>query len=207
LITLEGIDGCGKTTQARLLQEKLARENIPHLLTREPGGTAVGERVRQVLLQKDDPLGVEAELMLYMAARAELVSRVIRPALEAGKTVVCDRYVDSSIAYQGYGGGAALSWIRDLNQKVTGGLTPRLTLLMDLPVAEAARRRGGGGDRMEEKEFSFHDRVRRGYLVLARQEPGRVILLDALAPPEEQHRIIWEVVRVPVIPFQESRGK
>lgn len=195
LISLEGIDGCGKTTQARLLQERLAREERPHRLTREPGGTPAGEMIRRILLENKCPLGLEAEILLYMAARAELAERVLRPALAAGEMVICDRYIDSTVAYQGYGGGGDLSWIRGLNEKVTAGAAPEFTFLLDLPVAAAARRRGGGGgDRIEERERSFHERVRRGYLTLARREPERIVILDALASPEELHRAIWERV-------------
>lgn len=201
LITLEGIDGCGKTTQARLLQERLELDNSPHLATREPGGTAAGEIIRRVLLQKGYPLSVEAETLLYMAARVELVTRVIRPALAAGQTVICDRFIDSSIAYQGYGSGGDLTWIRNLNLKVTGGIVPRLTFVLDLPVEEAIRRRGGCGDRMEEKDYSFHQRVRRGYLALAGQEPERIKVLDASKAPEEQHRTIWQQVSGIITPY------
>ena len=130
LITLEGIDGCGKTTQARLLKERLEREAIPHLLTREPGGTAAGEKIRLLLLQKEHSLTDTAEILLYMAARAELVDTVIRPALEAGQVVVCDRYLDSTVAYQGYGGQGDRAWIEALNKRVTRGLWPHLTFFI-----------------------------------------------------------------------------
>ncbi|NLA27790.1 MAG: dTMP kinase, partial [Firmicutes bacterium] len=187
LITLEGIDGCGKTTQASLLAERLEREAIPHLLTREPGGTAAGEKIRRLLLQKDHSLTGDAEILLYMAARAELVTSEIRPALAVGRVVICDRYLDSSVAYQGFGGGGDRDWIGALNDKVTGGLRPHLTFLFDLPVEEAIRRRGSGGDRIEERDLSYHRRVRQGYLAIAAAEPARVILIDAAAPAEQQH--------------------
>lgn len=195
LITLEGIDGCGKTTQARLLKERLEREAVPHLLTREPGGTAAGEKIRLLLLQKEHSLTDTAEILLYMAARAELVDTVIRPALEAGQVVVCDRYLDSSVAYQGYGGEGDRAWIQALNAKVTGGLWPHLTFLFDLSVEEALRRRGRGGDRIEERALSFHRKVRHGYRAIADEEPARVILIDATAPAERQHEAVWMKTR------------
>jgi len=195
LITLEGIDGCGKTTQARLLKERLEREAIPHLLTREPGGTAAGEKIRLLLLQKEHSLTDTAEILLYMAARAELVDTVIRPALEAGQVVVCDRYLDSTVAYQGYGGQGDRAWIEALNKRVTRGLWPHLTFLFDLSVEEALRRRCRSGDRIEERALSYHRRVRQGYRAIAEEEPARVILIDATAPAERQHEVVWIKIR------------
>lgn len=191
LITLEGIDGCGKTTQSCLLQARLEGEAIPHLLIREPGGTPIGEQIRLLLLQKEHSLINNTELLLYLAARAELVSTVIRPVLEKGRVVICDRYFDSTIAYQGYGGGGDETWIRELNEKVTAGLQPDLTFLFDLSVEEALCRRGHGGDRIEERSLSFHRRVRRGYLALAAAEPDRIVIIDAAAPAERQHEVVW----------------
>ncbi len=205
LISLEGIDGCGKTTQARLLQERLEREGIPHLLTREPGGTAAGEKIRLLLLQKEHSLTNNAEILLYMAARAELVATVIEPALTAGQVVICDRYIDSSIAYQGYGGGGDRAWIRALNENVTASLRPHLTLLLDLSVEEALRRRGGDGDRIEERDLSYHRRVRQGYLAIAAAEPARMSLIDAAAPAERQHRAVWMKVQSLLGPAFENR--
>ncbi|MFY9258441.1 MAG: dTMP kinase [Dethiobacteria bacterium] len=195
LITLEGIDGCGKTTQARLLKERLEREAIPHLLTREPGGTAAGEKIRLLLLQKEHSLTDTAEILLYMAARAELVDTVIGPALEAGQVVVCDRYLDSTVAYQGYGGQGDRAWIEALNKRVTKGLWPHLTFLFDLSVEEALRRRCRSGDRIEERALSYHRRVRQGYRAIAEEEPARVILIDATAPAERQHEVVWIKIR------------
>lgn len=191
LITLEGIDGCGKTTQARMLQARFEKETIPHRLLREPGGTPIGEQIRQLLLHKDYPLTIDTEIMLYLAARAELVTTVIRPALESGRVVICDRYFDSTVAYQGYGGGGDRVWIGALNEKITAGLRPDLTFLFDLSVEEALDRRGRGGDRIEERSLSFHRRVRRGFLALAAAEPDRVSVIDAAAPAEQQHEALW----------------
>lgn len=192
LITFEGIDGCGKSTQVRLLRERLDREKIPCLATREPGGTAAGESIRRVLLRDDHPLNVETEIMLYMAARSELVRQVILPALEAGLTVICDRYIDSSIAYQGYGGGGDLGWIHNLNETVTGGLMPDITFLLDISVEEALQRRGASADRIEARESDFHRRVRQGYLALACEEPARVKVITAAGSINETQQIIWK---------------
>lgn len=191
-ITMEGIDSCGKTTQADLLKKRLENESIPHLLIREPGGTPVGEKIRDLLLHKGDPLTNDAEILLYMAARAQLVAAVIRPALEKGLVVICDRYFDSTVAYQGYGGGGDRGWISALNEKVTDGLQPHLTFLFDLSVEEALRRRGGEGDRIEERALSYHRRVRQGYLAIAAEQPHRFLLLDATAPAGRQHEAVWQ---------------
>lgn len=191
LITMEGIDSCGKTTQAGLLKKRLEAEGIPHLSIREPGGTPLGEKLRLLLLQKEHALTNDTEILLYTAARAELVAAVIRPALEKGLAVICDRYYDSTTAYQGYGGGGDRAWIRALNERATGGLQPRLTFLFDLSVEEALRRRGRGGDRIEQRDLSYHRRVRRGYLAIAAEQPRRFFLIDAAAPAERQHETVW----------------
>ncbi len=195
LISLEGIDGCGKTTQAGILQCNLKESAIPYVPIREPGGTAVGEDIRQVLLHNHDSLSLQAELLLYMAARSELTEQVIRPALLAGKVVVCDRFIDSTVAYQGYGGGADLELIHLLNQKATGGVSPDLTILLDLSVEEAAGRRGAAADRMEKKNFHYHRRVRHGYLEIAQREPQRVVVVDAAADRMLQGLGIWQMVQ------------
>lgn len=195
LVTLEGIDGCGKTTQAGILQRNLEENNIQFVSIREPGGTAVGEDIRQVLLHNHDSLSLQAELLLYMAARSELTEQVILPSLLAGKIVVCDRFVDSTVAYQGYGGGADLKLIHLLNQKATGGISPDLTILLDLPVEEAAGRRGDSADRMEKNDYNYHRRVRHGYLEIARSEPQRVVVVDAAADQFLQGLSIWQMVQ------------
>ncbi len=195
LISLEGIDGCGKTTQAEILCDKLAQSGIACIMVREPGGTAVGENIRQVLLDNRYSPSLQAEMLLYMAARSELTEQVILPALFDGKIVVCDRFTDSTLAYQGYGAGADLKFIRFLNCKATGGITPHLTILLDLTVDEAAERRGASADRMESKDVCFHQRVRRGYLEIARQEPLRVNVVDASGAIENQSEIIWQLVQ------------
>ena len=191
LVTFEGIDKSGKTTQAGLLKERLERYVAGPLLVREPGGTAAGERIRALLLDHMIPLSLEAEILLYAAARAELVQAVIKPALGAGMIVIGDRYVDSSLAYQGYGSGRDRGWIRELNEKLVGAPLPDITFLLDLPVEEASRRSNYAQDRVEDRDRSYHERVRHGYLELAGQEPSRVIILNALNPPGELHAMIW----------------
>ncbi len=158
---------------------------------REPGGTKTGEQVRKVLLQTDYSLTVHTETLLYMAARSELVQQVIMPALSGNNIVICDRFTDSTLAYQGYGGGMDLNWIKFLNSKVTAGCFPDLTFLLDLSVEEAAARRGGEADRMEKKEHSYHRRVRHGYLDIACRNRDRIIIIDASKKPEQQSREIW----------------
>lgn len=187
-ITLEGPDGSGKTTQARLLADWLKEQGHPVLLVREPGGTAIGERIREIL---HDPAhtGVApwAEVFLYAASRAQLVAEIIRPALAAGRTVLCDRYADSTLAYQGYGRGLDLSALRQVLALATGGLTPDLTFCLDLSPEEGlARRRKGRGEwnRLDQEAVEFHRRVRAGYLELAGLEPRRWVLVDAARPVE-----------------------
>ncbi len=200
LVSLEGIDGCGKSTQAELIKEKLSSKGIDHLSVREPGGTVAGEEIRSILLGKDRISSLQAELMLYMAARSELVRQVIRPALQRGAIVICDRFADSTVAYQGYGGGMSIKTIKSLNNIATGGLKPQLTLLFDLSVEKAAARRGGRRDRMEEKDDYFHARVRSGFLQIAAAEPGRFKVIDASAGVEIQHQAVWSLLESIVLP-------
>jgi dTMP kinase len=184
-VTIEGPDGAGKTTQADRLRDHLAARGIAVLLTREPGGTWLGERLREVLLARTstgaaptDPL---TDALLFNAARRQIVGEVIRPALAAGVTVICARFADSTLAYQGYGAGVPLDRLRALADVATDGLTPDLTILLDLPVdAGLARKAPGDVTRFEaEFDLDFHDRVRDGFLAIARSEPGRVAIVDA----------------------------
>ncbi len=182
-ITLEGPEGSGKTTQAALLYEWLLAQGHAALRTREPGGTRIGERIRAVL---HDPahteMAAQAEILLYSAARAQLVAEVIRPALAAGQLVLCDRYFDSTYAYQGYGRGLSLDVLREVTRFATGGLIPDLTLYLDISPAEGLQRRVKGGgeiNRLDRETLAFHERVRAGYLELARQEPSRWVRIDA----------------------------
>ncbi len=193
---MEGIDGCGKSTQAEILKNNLEQCEVPFTFIREPGGTPAGEAIRHILLQNDYSLSAHTELLLYMAARAEVTEQKIIPALNAGKVVVCDRFTDSTLAYQGYGRGLDLEWIKAVNHKVTCGLSPDLTFLFDLPVEKAAQRRDGvSADRMERNDYYYYERVRCGYLEIARLEPQRVVMVDAVAEVETQGRFVWQCLR------------
>ena len=187
-ITFEGGDGVGKSTLLAVLADQLTRAGIAHISTREPGGTLLGESLRKTIL---DPafsgMNRRAEVLLYTASRAQLTAEVIRPALERGVWVVADRFVDATLAYQGYGRGMDLEPLRDIQFWATGGLTPDVTVLLDCDVELARTRRHGrcdAPDRMEMASRVFHERVRAGYLELARLEPKRFIVLDASEPPE-----------------------
>jgi dTMP kinase len=183
-ITIEGIDGSGKSTQARMLASWFRERGIEVLLTREPGDTALGEELRGLLLEGTAPVDAKAELFLYAADRAQHVEEVIRPSLDRGRTVVCERYADSTAAYQGYGRGLDLAFVHGLNRFATGGLEPDLTLLLDLPVVMARARLAGTPDRLEREAADFHDRVAAGYRELAAQSPNRSRVIDAAAAPE-----------------------
>jgi len=203
-ITFEGIEGCGKSTQIRLLWDRLAKDGVDALLTREPGGTRIGERIRAVLLDASHQgMTPVTELMLYAAARHQHVEEVIEPALKAGRMVLCDRYADATTAYQGAARRVDPELIKSIHKIATGGLTPDLTILLDLPAKEGLSRaiarnaRDGtepGHDRFEREELAFHERVREGYLAIARSEPKRVIVVDALGTKEELHEKIFALV-------------
>jgi dTMP kinase len=189
-ITFEGTDGSGKTTQLRACAAHLAARDVPHTLTREPGGTTAGLAIRSLVLEHRSPaLAPEAELLLYAADRAQHVRETIEPALAAGSVVLCDRYTDATVAYQGYGRRLDLELIAELNRIATGGLGPDLTILFDLPVdvslARLAARSGEAPTRFDLEAREFHDRVRRGYLAIAEAEPARVRVVDATAAVEE----------------------
>jgi dTMP kinase len=183
-ITLEGIEGAGKSTVAQLASEWLAARGITARVTREPGGTPLAERVRKIVLERGpEAVSPRAETLLMFAARSIHVENLIRPALERGEWVICDRFTDATRAYQGYGRGMDLGWIEQLAAAVHGDLQPDCTLLLDLPVevglSRARGRSGLAADRFEAETVEFFGRVRQGYLALARQEPGRVRVIDA----------------------------
>ncbi len=179
-LTLEGPEGAGKTTQVKLLSTKLDAIGIPHLITRDPGGTPLGKQIRRVLLTPGNPVSPMAELLLYSADRAQHVDELIIPALKAGKLVICDRYTDSTVAYQGYGRNLDLELISQLNGMSTQGLKPELTILFDLESEKGlGRLHPGGHDRMEREAIEFHHRVRKGYLELVKKEPERWQVVDA----------------------------
>ncbi len=201
-VTFEGIDGCGKTTQLQALRRTLTGAGHEVLLVREPGGTMIGEKIRELLLDKENTgMTSETELLLYEAARSQIVREVIQPALNSGKIVICDRFYDSSTAYQGYGRGLPLEDVGTLNRFATGGLEPDLTFLLDLSARDAARRmhgREGQEDRLEIEGTEFMESVREGYLTMAGKN-GRFVCLDASLPALELQQEIehkfWEVLR------------
>lgn len=182
-ITLEGPEGAGKTTQVKLLSKQLDIVGIPHVVTRDPGGTPLGRQIRRILLNPENPVQPMAELLLYQADRAQHVAEIIEPELKAGKLVICDRYVDSTMAYQGYGRGIDFALIKELNKIATGGLMPELTILFDIESSDGlARLHPGGHDRLEREALEFHLKVRQGYLELAKKDPDRWRILDASKP-------------------------
>jgi len=196
-ISFEGIEGCGKTTQVAHLGEELSRRGILHVVSREPGGTPLGMRIRSILL---DPAHTDmeprTELFLYAADRAQHTITVIRPSLESSKWVICDRFADATTVYQGYGRGQDLNLIQQLNEWATQGLWPQLTILLDCPVEvglDRARRRieesslHGREDRFEQQNYTFHQKVRQGYLKLAAGAPERFTVFDATMEPELLH--------------------
>jgi dTMP kinase len=199
-ITLEGPDGSGKTTQAHLLAEWLREQGYEISLTREPGGTEIGDQIRQVLHDPHNTaMDARTEILLYSASRAQHVAQLIRPALAEGKVVVSDRYYDSTLAYQGYGRGLDLETLRAITAFATGGLRPDLTLYLDIPPEEGLQRKQAGGDewnRLDAEALEFHQRVRAGYLELVRQEPDRWAVIDAARPVEEVQAEIRAQVQV-----------
>lgn len=182
-LTFEGPEGAGKSTQTRLLAQWLSEQGHSIVQTREPGGTALGKDVRQLLLHQDHMVP-EAEYLLYSADRAEHMQTLIKPALETGQIVLCDRWLDSSLAYQGYGRGLDLEWLRAVAVGATQGVKPVRTFLFDLPP-EVGLARFESRDRLEREPLEFHQRVREGYLELAKLEPERFVVLDATQTPEQ----------------------
>jgi dTMP kinase len=185
LIAFEGVEGSGKSTQLELLQRVLEQRGREVVVTREPGGTPAGERVRALVLDPAVELHPRAEALLFAAARAELVEAVIRPALERGAVVLCDRYLDSSLAYQGEARGLGRDPVEQVNRFATGGLLPDLVVLLDLDPAAGLARRARDPDRIEAQDLGFHRRVRDAFRDLAAAEPGRFAVVDAAAPVTE----------------------
>ena len=193
-VTVEGVEGAGKSTLMNMLVREFERRGLPFVRTREPGGCGLGAKLRPILLDVSSTLDSRAELFLFLADRAQHVAEVIRPALERGEWVLCDRYADSTIAYQGYGRGMDADRLQELNDHATGGLWPERTLLLDLPVEQglqrALARNGREGlslseGRFEAEEIAFHQRIRQGFLSRAARWPERFRVLDAELPPEE----------------------
>jgi dTMP kinase len=192
LITFEGVEGAGKTTLAQHLADWLRAQGVSVRLTREPGGSPLGEHLRPLLLH--EPLDAWAELFLFLADRRQHTLQVILPALEQGAWVLCDRYADSTLVYQGYGRGLDIALIRRLNALATGDLTPDLTVLIDLPVEDALAR-ANAPNRFEAETLAFHTRIREGYRQLARAEPRRFLVLDGLQPLEALQASLKQAVR------------
>lgn len=197
-VSFEGIEGCGKTTQAMLLAKWLKSRGHQVIVTREPGGTPLAEKIRKVLLDsRNHQMSPLTELLLLQASRAQHLAQVIIPALKAGKIVVCDRFADSSTAYQGYGRGMDLEMVKQLNQIAVDGCWPGLTLVFDLPVEQGfarAAKRKRALDRMEKQERAFHQKVRRGFKAIAKAEPARVKVLDGSFPPDVIQAAVRQLV-------------
>lgn len=198
-VTLEGPEGAGKTTQLKLLSRQLDQLGCKHIVTRDPGGTSLGKQIRRILLNPENPVMPMTELLLYQADRAQHVEELILPALKSGTLVLCDRYVDSTKAYQGYARGIDLDLINTLSKMATGGLTPELTILFDIESADGlGRLHPGGHDRLEREAIEFHHKVRDGYHKLAAQEPDRWVTIDASKPltvvQEDLRKILMERV-------------
>jgi dTMP kinase len=212
-ITFEGIDGSGKSTQLRLLNNFLRENGSQVVTTREPGGTTLGLRLRAALLDATEEVDPLTELLVFAADRAQHVRRMLRPALAAGSVVISDRYADATVAYQGAGRGFSPELISDIVKLATDGLKPDLTLLFDVSVGESTTRttrrvsgRGGSGknqrDRLDKETVDFHARVREAYLAIAKQEPERVKIIDTSGPVESTHERVKQIL----VPFLQSRG-
>jgi dTMP kinase len=196
-ITFEGGEGCGKSTQSRLLYRRVSKLVVPVLLTHQPGVTALGKKITSLLKWSNDlNISPLAELLLFNASRAQLVAEVIRPSLQKGALVICDRYADSTTAYQGYGRGLDLATVAAANGIGTQGIVPDLTILLDIPVEVGlARKKDKKSDRFEIENASFHQRVREGFLELAAEEPKRWLVIDATRGKAEIAGIIWQRVK------------
>ncbi len=174
-ITFEGPEGCGKSTQSKLLYLYLKSRGYRVVYLREPGATGISEKIRKILLDaKNQGMAPACEMLLYMAARAQIVDEIIRPSLNQGRIIICDRFLDSTVAYQGYGLGMDIGLIKDIGCFVTGGINPDLTILLDVPLKKGLQHRAKGGDRIEQRPLAYHQRVRNGYFKLARLSPKRI---------------------------------
>lgn len=194
-ITFEGSEGSGKSTQIDLVRRYFKKRGARVLFLREPGGVHISEKIRDILLDvRNTRMADACETLLYMAARAQLVDEVIVPALKKGMIVLCDRFLDSTIAYQGYGNGVSLDFIKRAGRFATQGIKPDLTLFLDIAVREGLRRINRPKDRIERRSLLYHNRVRRGYLALARREPGRIKVIRVNGSKEEIHRIVRRYV-------------
>ena len=193
-ITFEGADGCGKTTQINLLDEYLISKKIPSLLTREPGARGLGTKLREILLNYEGEIASTAESFLFLADRAQHIEKIIKPAIEEKKIILCDRHTDSTLAYQGYGRGLDIDRIKYLNDIATGGLKPDLTIVFDIDAETSSKRVGANKDRMESAGMDFFNRVRQGYLKIAEEEPGRVKVINACDTIENVHKQVMQLI-------------
>lgn len=193
-ITFEGIDGCGKTTQIELLKEELEKKGYTVLLTREPGAKGLGEKFREILLNYDGEVSSNCESFLFLADRAQHIDTIIKPAINNGTIVLCDRHTDSTVAYQGYGRELDLEQIYQLNKIATNGIVPDITFILDIDIETSLQRIGKGRDRMENAGSEFFERVRNGYIEIYKQEPERVKLLNGKSPIEEIQNTISNYV-------------
>ena len=194
-ITFEGPEGSGKSTHSRLLCDFLKRKGFKVLYTREPGGTLVSEKIRKILLDPENKdMDVVCEMFLYMAARSQIVKQVISPAIKKGIIVICDRFLDATVVYQGYAGGIDIRLIKDIGRLATGGVLPDLTFLLDIESKKGLARAGRVKDRIEKKSLTYHKKVRKGYLAIARKEPGRVKIMSAIGDIDETQDEIRKMV-------------
>jgi dTMP kinase len=193
-ITFEGADGCGKTTQLNLLKDYLTSKGYDVILTREPGGKGLGEKIREILLNYDGVVSNRCESFLFLADRAQNIDVIVKPAINNGKIVLCDRHTDSSVAYQGYGRGLDITEIDMLNNLATGGIKPDLTLVFDVDIETSMKRVGDEKDRMESSGIEFFNRVRNGYLELAKKEPHRIKVIDSTRKIEQVHSDVTDII-------------
>jgi len=199
-ITFEGPEGCGKSTQSGLLYKYLKKNGHRVVYLREPGGVKISEKIRKILLDaKNSGMSSECEMLLYMASRAQVVTDIIRPALEKGRIVICDRFLDSTVAYQGYGLGVDIALIKRIGVFATSGKVPDLTILLDLPVEKGLTHRKFKEDRIELRSLDYHRRVRNGYLDIARKEPARVKIVKVEKDKSKTQKSIRKLIERYVI--------
>lgn len=195
-ITFEGSEGSGKSTQSRLLADYLKSRGLEAVYLREPGGTEIGEKIRHILLApENESITPITEMLLYSASRGQAVSEVIKPSLSQGKIVICDRFLDSTVVYQGYGLGVDIKLIKDIGNLVTQGIKPDLTIFLDLPIKRGLMHRRDKKDRIEQRPLSYHRRVRKGYLELAKAEAGRIKVIEVHKDVQVTQSKIRELVR------------
>lgn len=194
-ISLDGIDGAGKSTQIALLRERLVADGKQVACFRDPGATKLGEAVREILLHREDiPLDMKAEMLLYMASRAQLVAEQIRPALERGETVICDRYLLANVVYQGFAGGLSINDLWEIGRVATGGLQPDFTIVLDLDAELGLQRVGGSQDRLEKRGLYYFEKVRRGFLDQHWRAGNKSLVVDASQAPDAVHRAVYEFI-------------